>query len=427
MSRLSDTLVGVFGGVSAVTDLRKQHLIEALVRAKQQRQAQQDALAVQDRALKNQNIQSQIDTRNTTLQQMLAEQQRAAQARQGLQAVQQRAFPDVGPPVDAATARGLFLPALANAAAQTGDTSRLSELLGVGKQPNITTDAAGFKRNVATGARLFPDVVGKPPKTGRPVRVPDATSPTGFRFISAADALGQAASPPSSTSISTNPDGTFNFSQGANALRRGRVPSGFRQTKDGNLEPIPGGPKARQTPEQAGKTQQLEQAKAEVEAFAKGIIRHDGSVDFANVAKLVKLPFFAPGIPFSEGRKLRTLFSDATEARLRAETGAAATESEINRLRDRFIPRITDTSETIRLKIRLLRDFLNGALRKIDPTQSFTDPNSVIKVGGKFFRISSKDDTSKNLIDARNAIDRGADRNAVIKMLIQKGEDPSRL
>ena len=73
------------------------------------------------------------------------------------------------------------------------------------------------------------------------------------------------------------------------------------------------------------------------------------------------------GLPFSKGRDMLQAIKNVVEARLRAETGAAAPEQEVDRAAQRFVPNNLDSEKAVRAKIRRLRDFATGAISLVDP------------------------------------------------------------
>lgn len=319
MGRLSDILLGGLVGVGGGSGA-------AVIQNREQLalQRQQEARAQQAQQFEMQQAQ----------QRQLAQAQQAQQ----LRGLSQQLFPQGGQQVPPDVARG----ALGRLALQGGDIGRAAELA----QPPV-------RRAPQTRTRI----------EGLDKVVEQFDPSTGTFF-----------------EVSRGPRAA---QTGAAPFPGGKAPTGFRFLPDGSLEPIPGGPKARQTPEQAGKTQLVEQASREWGRLKSMIIRPDGSVDRGLVAQMANLPGAAPGLPFTSGRTARVLFSDSAEAKLRAETGAAATEAEINRITDRFLPRLTDPDETIRTKMNAMDDFLSGTIRKIDPTGSFTEQEGVITVAGQ--------------------------------------------
>jgi len=74
------------------------------------------------------------------------------------------------------------------------------------------------------------------------------------------------------------------------------------------------------------------------------------------------------GTPGSAGRTMRQGILEAVEAKLRAESGAAVPQTEVQRAAERFFPSPADSDEAIRLKVQRLEKFLRGTLELIDPT-----------------------------------------------------------
>lgn len=63
-----------------------------------------------------------------------------------------------------------------------------------------------------------------------------------------------------------------------------------------------------------------------------------------------------------KGRTAKTLIKGAVEAQLRAESGAAVTESEVERATERFFPSLLDSDELKSEKLNNLRNLLSGSL-----------------------------------------------------------------
>lgn len=160
------------------------------------------------------------------------------------------------------------------------------------------------------------------------------------------------------------------ISRGAKG-KKTRPPTGYKWTEEGEkLEVIPGGPADRQPPEQAAKTQLLEQGVREVTEFKKMLYKKDGSVDKQFLFNM------AARIPYTDGRAGYSLIYDAIEAKLRAESGAAVPEPEVVRMAKRLVPDIYDNEKGIEIKMRLLEQFLRGARKKIGNIKS-NDKSSV--------------------------------------------------
>jgi hypothetical protein len=67
------------------------------------------------------------------------------------------------------------------------------------------------------------------------------------------------------------------------------------------------------------------------------------------------------GVPFTESRTMNAAMKEAFETKLRFETGAAAPETEVQRLLSRLAPKVWDSAETIKFKRQLIQTFLESA------------------------------------------------------------------
>jgi len=115
------------------------------------------------------------------------------------------------------------------------------------------------------------------------------------------------------------------------------------------------------TPENAGKVAMSKQSRDAINTVRGIIFRKDGSMDRAIVGAM-GLPVVA-GLPMnSRARIARSAVRNAIEAKLRLETGAAATESEIERTVQRFMPTIADTEESAKFKLDELDKFFASSL-----------------------------------------------------------------
>jgi hypothetical protein len=117
----------------------------------------------------------------------------------------------------------------------------------------------------------------------------------------------------------------------------------------------------RRSPEQAGRLALMQGGLQNARTVRDQIIRPDGSV---NRQLMTTMIFDAPG---TEGRTVRSQFEDAIAARLRIETGAAATPAEVQNLADRFLPRNLDNDETVTSKLTRLVEFFETSLSAVDP------------------------------------------------------------
>jgi len=133
--------------------------------------------------------------------------------------------------------------------------------------------------------------------------------------------------------------------------------------------PMPGGgtlfPK-NETPlttENAGKLTMLQLATKDIDDVESMILK-DGVPDYKMIAAS-NVPF--GGLPFSKGRDVNSLIENSVAAKLRAETGATANESEVKSISRRFKPTIRDNPDTIKNKLGRLREFMTTAVATADP------------------------------------------------------------
>jgi hypothetical protein len=116
------------------------------------------------------------------------------------------------------------------------------------------------------------------------------------------------------------------------------------------------------TPEQAAKTQLVDTAISDLTTF-RGMILPGGKVDRAMVLGL-NTPGFA-GAPGTDARTAYSLIYNAIEAKLRAQSGAAVPEIEVEREVARFVPSPLDNDATIKSKLDRLEGFLKGTYVRI--------------------------------------------------------------
>lgn len=112
--------------------------------------------------------------------------------------------------------------------------------------------------------------------------------------------------------------------------------------------------------------------------FSEFLFNDDGSVNSENLAKFQANQFLPiPGA----GRTMDALFKEAIEAKLRLETGAAAPDTEVERLNARLRPGIFDTAETIRFKQLMLHRFLDSSYGYITGEPGFDEEGGYIETG----------------------------------------------
>ena len=140
---------------------------------------------------------------------------------------------------------------------------------------------------------------------------------------------------------------------------RGKPPEGFRFRNEfsDELEPIPGGPKDIKTAETAGRIS-LTKGGLENVRKLKGELFKDGKLDRGLLLQINTNSF--------DGRRLRSFFDNASAAQLRLETGAAATETELDNNLSRFLPNVAlDGDKSALAKIEALENFLSLGLEDL--------------------------------------------------------------
>lgn len=138
--------------------------------------------------------------------------------------------------------------------------------------------------------------------------------------------------------------------------RFGKPPAGFRFKADGTLEAIPGGPATRLPAETAGRL-----------GLANTALKRLDRIERVFLGRKAFGPGFAANFRLNRGSvgRARQDLRLGIEAVLRAATGAAAPESEVQRFLDQFEPTPFDTRETRRAKLERLRATLNNMMAAI--------------------------------------------------------------
>jgi len=122
--------------------------------------------------------------------------------------------------------------------------------------------------------------------------------------------------------------------------------------------------KEKLTPEQSAKLALIDVGLEQLNKAEK-LLTTDGKFNNADIAAMnFSIPFVAKGLPFSKGRNARSLFLNAINAQLRAESGAAVPEEEVQRAFERFVPQLADDDATKRSKIESLKSLL-GQTREL--------------------------------------------------------------
>ncbi len=127
--------------------------------------------------------------------------------------------------------------------------------------------------------------------------------------------------------------------------------------------------------ESAGKLTMIQQALTDLDQV-ENLLFKDGKFLRGRAAGANIPGGSLPGIPSvgfgPANRQLASAMNNALEAKLRIETGAAATQEEFNRMQDRFGITMFDDATSAKNKINRLRDFMKNASIVVDPTGKFT-------------------------------------------------------
>lgn len=115
------------------------------------------------------------------------------------------------------------------------------------------------------------------------------------------------------------------------------------------------------TPENAGKVAMAQQAIAGVGTVRGLLFDKSGNLN-RGLVMAMSIPG-TTGLPGNtNARVARSAIRNAVEAKLRLETGAAATQSEIDRTLDRFLPTVGDTPQSAAFKLGELENFFQMSL-----------------------------------------------------------------
>ena len=129
--------------------------------------------------------------------------------------------------------------------------------------------------------------------------------------------------------------------QGGGQQPAGGYPAGTRQVDN---KPLP--------VEQAAKIAMVDNAIKTHASARQAILTPEGGFDRQTIATM------NANIPFTQGRALRQSFKDSIEARLRAESGAAVPDSEVERAMERFMPSTLDSDAAIKSKLDRFENWL---------------------------------------------------------------------
>jgi len=125
------------------------------------------------------------------------------------------------------------------------------------------------------------------------------------------------------------------------------------------------------SPEGGGRYAQVVTGTSIADELRSGFLGEGGEVDVDTYLLAwtggTDIPFMGKGVPWTEGRNLRTLFEMVAADKLRIETGAQANAEEIRSVVDRYMPRLGDNEQGIKRKLDALVEFFETAYSAIDP------------------------------------------------------------
>jgi hypothetical protein len=124
----------------------------------------------------------------------------------------------------------------------------------------------------------------------------------------------------------------------------------------------------------------------------------------------------AAGVPLTQGREANQAIRRAVEIILRLRTGAAAPDAEVDNYAKMFAPSALDNDAGAATKMQRLKQFFEDSKRMAGS-----------KLGAGTGGPATPNGQTDPLSQARDAIAKGADRNAVIQRLHQNGIDPGGL
>jgi hypothetical protein len=169
--------------------------------------------------------------------------------------------------------------------------------------------------------------------------------------------------------------------------KNGRIPSGYRQTADGTLEFIPGGPADPSSKPAGGKPLNEGQSKALLfgtrmkeandilEAMAVKGVDQPGLMKRA--ADAVGMGGAANFTQSNEQQQVEQAQRDFINATLRRESGAAIAESEFSNAKQQYFPQMGDSAEVREQKKRNREVAMRGILAEVPDADA-----NVLKVRG---------------------------------------------
>jgi hypothetical protein len=103
------------------------------------------------------------------------------------------------------------------------------------------------------------------------------------------------------------------------------------------------------------------------------------------------------GIPGSPGRAAFSKILNAVNAKLRAETGAAATPQEAQNILQRFLPTTRDSDATAKDKYRRLKEFMTETRKVIDPSGKYSYGGGIGNKAGAGANVGGMSPTEEDI------------------------------
>jgi hypothetical protein len=173
------------------------------------------------------------------------------------------------------------------------------------------------------------------------------------------------------------------------------APKGYKWKNDdpnsGELEPIPGGPAAKMTPQNAAARANLESTLPGWEK-AKETLLPGGKINREAIWTGAGTLISDQGIPFTKGREAYQNAERVLFAKLRLESGAAVPDTEREAYRKLYLPNRGDSDSAIKQKLENLDGFVNNTktnikgltkdeVKQVLGTAFLPDPNTIYDNG----------------------------------------------
>ncbi len=216
-------------------------------------------------------------------------------------------------------------------------------------------------------------------------------------------------------------DGNLEAIPGGPATKLKDAPSGFRWKDDGNLEFIPGG---NADPLHARRAAPMNNEQARDAGFADRMANSQGILSNLDTEGTNAWMRMAEGVgkggnylQSKEYQQFRQAKEDFINAQLRRESGAAISKDEFEKADRQYFPQPGDGTDVIKQKAKNRQLTVDAMVRGAGPAYKPAEATGSEQSGAP--------KESDVMQQARDAIARGAPRDAVVKRLRDMGVDPS--